>query len=590
MTNIKKMGRPFIGALRNHKKKSTMPSSSWLSAATTRLVQQDKFGVAMPAYTIKPVKKNRAVPGLTAAPVIHYNLNYAALCERERLDDGLIPTAQGAVAVDTGIFTGRSPKDKYFVDESSSRHNIWWGEVNKAVPESIFNKLYQRVRDHLSSQAEVFVIDGYAGADPHTSMPLRVITAKAWQAHFCKNMFIRPEDRGEKVTLESFAPEFTIYNASDLKNTEFEHDGMNSENFVIFHLGRRIAIIGGTAYAGEMKKGIFSVMNYTKPLEGILSMHCAANLGKEYNDVALFFGLSGTGKTTLSTDGKRLLIGDDEHLWDDHGIANIEGGCYAKTIDIDPKKEPDIYKAIKRNALLENVQVDPISRQVDYSSRKKTENSRVSYPLSHVERRVESGIAGHPSKIIFLTCDAFGVLPPVAKLTPDQAAYHFLSGYTSKAVGTERDIKTPTATFSACYGQAFLPLHPTVYAKLLTQKILRHNVQAFLVNTGWSGGQYGVGKRMDITLTRRIVDAIFSDHALSHDDFTHHPVLNLHVPNLLKGPDFADITTDLLHPWQAWNDRDQYERQVQGLASMFINNFKQYDAIELTQHGPQFLE
>ncbi len=525
------------------------------------------------------MKTMEKIHGIENTPVIYRNLSYDEIFEHERKNGETVLTSQGAMTVDTGVYTGRSPKDKYFVDEPSSRAELWWGHVNKKVSEDIFNELHARVLNYMNGKP-LYVFDGFAGARASTRLSLRVVTEKVWQHHFCANMFIRPTE----AELATINPEFTIINASGLKNPDFKRHGLNSEVFVIFHLGRKLAIIGGTEYGGEMKKGIFSVMNYFKPLEGILTMHCSANVGKQRQDTALFFGLSGTGKTTLSTDPKRPLIGDDEHGWDNEGVWNLEGGCYAKAINLNPDDEPDIYAAIKKDALLENVVVRA-DGTVDYADNSKTENTRVSYPITHIPNRVESGVAGHPENIIFLTCDAFGVLPPVARLTPEQAMYHFLSGYTAKVAGTERGVTEPQATFSACFGAAFMTLHPTRYAKLLGEKMKKHNVRAFLINTGWAGGPYGVGSRMKIKLTRRIIDGIF-DGSINHDDYTHDDILNLSIPNRLGEYDHL-----VLLPWESWTDRTAYDAQRRKLAGMFIENFKQYtDAgreFDFSGYGPR---
>ena len=390
-------------------------------------------------------------------------------------NEGLIGL-RGAAMVDTGIYTGRSPKDKYIVDEPSSNSDIWWGPVNQKISEETFNELYDQVTNfyNINSQSKTYVFDGFAGADPKHTLSIRIIAKKAWQAHFVHNMFIRPKGN----QLENFSPGFTIINASDVKNNSYKQYGMNSETFIVFHIKKRIAIIGGTEYGGEMKKGIFSILHYLLPKKNILSMHCSANVDEKNNNPAIFFGLSGTGKTTLSTDPLRPLIGDDEHGWSDEGIFNFEGGCYAKVINLNPEEEPDIYNAIKEGALLENVVYDEESLEIDFHDGSKTENTRVSYPLDHIENSISGkgmqSIAGHPKKIIFLTCDAYGVLPPVAKLTSDQAMYHFISGYTAKVAGTERGISEPTATFSPCFGGPFLTLHPLRYAELLKKLSLIH--------------------------------------------------------------------------------------------------------------------
>jgi len=480
--------------------------------------------------------------------------------------------------VDTGKFTGRSPKDKYFVKQDPSQKNIAWGSINKPVSAEIFDELYAEVTGYLSGK-DVYVADGFSGANPKTTRKIRFITEIAWQAHFIKNMFIRPEESA----LDGFAPDFTVYNAAKLTNKRWQEMGLNSDVFVIFNIEKNVAIIGGTWYGGEMKKGIFTMMNYWLPLEKILSMHCSANVGKD-GDVCLFFGLSGTGKTTLSTDAKRKLIGDDEHGWDDDGVFNFEGGCYAKTIDLSAESEPEIFNAIRRNALLENVVADE-DGNIDYTDNSKTENTRVSYPIEHIDNHEPSLSAAHPQNIIFLTCDAFGVLPPVSKLTKEQAMYYFLSGYTAKVAGTERGITEPQAAFSACFGEAFLPLHPTVYAKLLGEKMDKYNVNAFLVNTGWAGGGYGVGKRMSIKATRACVNAIL-DGSIKDVDFEQTQFFNLSIPKQLAG-----VETQLLNPRNAWPDKDNFDQTAKKLAGMFVENFKKYmvdnDDFDFTKAGPQ---
>ena len=419
--------------------------------------------------------------GLNNIGKVHYNLSYNELFEHEIKNGEGTVTSNGTFSVDTGIFTGRSPKDKYFVDQEPSNKNISWGKMNHKVSKEIFDELFEKVKKQLSNK-DIYIQDVFSGGSLASRKSIRFVTEIAWQAHFVKNMFIRPSE----AELISFKPEFTVYNACRVVDDEYKKHGLHSDVFVVFNVEENVAIIGGTWYGGEMKKGIFSMMNYWLPLEGKLSMHCSANVG-EKGDTALFFGLSGTGKTTLSTDPRRKLIGDDEHGWDDEGVFNFEGGCYAKCINLDPSSEPEIFGAIKRDALLENVVMDE-KGVVDYASDAKTENTRVSYPIYHIENHEPSLQAGHPKKIIFLTADAFGILPPVSKLTKEQAMYYFLSGYTAKVAGTERGITEPVATFSSCFGEAFLPLHPTVYAKLLGQKIEKHNVDVYLVNTGWSGG------------------------------------------------------------------------------------------------------
>ena len=435
-------------------------------------------------------------------------------------------TTLGATTVDTGIFTGRSPKDKYFVRQEPSQNYIAWGKVNKSISKELFEELFTAVKSQLSNK-EIFITDVIVGASENSSRNIRFISEMAWQSHFVKNMFIRPTIK----QLENFIPEFTVFNGCGTANYKWREHGLNSDVFVIFNIEEKIAIIGGTEYGGEMKKGIFSMMNYWLPLENKLPMHCSANIGKD-GDVALFFGLSGTGKTTLSTDPHRKLIGDDEHGWDDNGVFNFEGGCYAKVIDLNADSEPEIYRAIKRGALLENVVTDKTGR-IDFTNKSKTENTRVSYPIHHIENHEESLKGGHPTNIIFLTADAFGVLPPVSKLTTEQAMYYFLSGYTAKVAGTERGITEPTATFSACFGEAFLPLHPTKYAKLLGEKIKKQNVHVYLINTGWTGGSYGVGSRMSIKNTRACITAIL-DGSINNSEFETMDIFNLQIPKFKR--------------------------------------------------------
>lgn len=501
--------------------------------------------------------------GLVNIGQVYYNLNYDELFEHEvKNQEGRI-SENGTFCVDTGIFTGRSPKDKYFVDQKPSSDYISWGRINHKVSSEIFDELFTKVKDQLSGK-DIYIQDAFSGGSLSSRKSIRVVTEIAWQAHFVKNMFIRPSQE----ELEKFKPDFVLYNACKIVNDDYKRQGLHSDVFVVFNVEENIAIIGGTWYGGEIKKGIFSMMNYWLPLEGKLSMHCSANVG-EKGDSALFFGLSGTGKTTLSTDPKRKLIGDDEHGWDEHGIFNFEGGCYAKCIHLDANSEPEIFGAIRRDALLENVVMDE-KGVIDYDDSSKTENTRVSYPIYHIENHVESLQAGHPKKIIFLSADAFGVLPPVSKLSKEQAMYYFLSGYTAKVAGTERGITEPVATFSSCFGEAFLPLHPTVYAKLLGEKILEHSVDVYLVNTGWSGGSYGIGKRMSIKATRACINAIL-DGSINDCEFEAIPVFNIEVPKALTG-----VPTEILNPRQTWENKSLYDATRDELAQMFIDNFKKY--------------
>ena len=492
----------------------------------------------------------------------------------------------GAVMVDTGRYTGRSPKDKYFVDEESSNKNLWWGPVNAKIDESIFDDLYEQVVDYYnhSDDSNTYVFDGFAGADPTYRLNVRIIAKKAWQAHFAHNMFIRP-DEGE---LDGFNPDFTIINASDVYNQKFEAYGMHSKTFIIFHMAKRIAIIGGTEYGGEMKKGIFSVMNYMLPLQGVLAMHCSANVDKNGENPAIFFGLSGTGKTTLSTDPERPLIGDDEHGWSDDGIFNFEGGCYAKVIDLNPEHEPDIYNAIRHGALLENVVFDEETKEIDFTDASKTQNTRVSYPLNYIDNSVygqgKPSMSGHPETIIFLTCDAYGILPPVSKLTPEQAMYHFISGYTAKVAGTERGITEPVATFSPCFGGPFLTLHPLKYAELLKQKMNQHQVPAYLVNTGWVGASAQSGaKRISLPVTRQIIHATL-DGSIDSSTFEADPSFGIMVPQC-----FGDLDPGMLVPAKAWKDQNEYNNIAKKLVKKFQKNFEQYDLgdAEILSAGPK---
>ncbi len=516
--------------------------------------------------------------GINNPQELFHNLSYNELIKHE-LNNGECQLADsGAMMVNTGIFTGRSPKDKYFVDQEPSNKYIAWGDVNRKISKEIFDELHQVALNQLSNK-NLYVTDVYCGSSAASKHSVRFISEIAWQSHFVKNMFIRPTSS----ELEVFKPQFTVLNACKVVNEKWKEHGLNSEVFVLFNIEENIAIIGGTWYGGEMKKGIFSMMNYWLPLDNKMPMHCSANVG-EAGDTALFFGLSGTGKTTLSTDPNRKLIGDDEHGWDDHGIFNFEGGCYAKVINLDSKSEPEIYGAIKKAALLENVVADDDGK-VDYEDGSRTENTRVSYPIEHIANHETSLMAGHPSNIIFLTADAFGILPPVSKLTREQAMYYFLSGYTAKVAGTERGVTEPVATFSACFGEAFLPLHPTVYAKLLGEKIDKHNVNVYLVNTGWTGGAYGVGKRMSIKDTRACINAIL-DGSINESEFDVTRTFSLHVPKTL-----GDINPDVLNPRNAWENKEEFDKKRDELAGMFIENFKKYQTkdseFDFSAAGPQ---
>ncbi|ENQ8699952.1 phosphoenolpyruvate carboxykinase (ATP) [Vibrio harveyi] len=523
--------------------------------------------------------------GLHNVKEVVRNPSYEMLFEEETRADltgyerGVV-TELGAVAVDTGIFTGRSPKDKYIVKDATTEEHMWWTSDavkndNKPINKEVWDDLKELVTNQLSGK-RLFVIDGYCGANPDTRLSIRVITEVAWQAHFVKNMFIRPTEE----ELAMFEPDFVVMNGAKCTNEKWEEHGLNSENFTVFNLTERTQLIGGTWYGGEMKKGMFAMMNYFLPLKDIASMHCSANMGEE-GDVAIFFGLSGTGKTTLSTDPKRALIGDDEHGWDDDGVFNFEGGCYAKTIKLSKEAEPDIYNAIRRDALLENVTVRS-DGSIDFDDGSKTENTRVSYPLHHIDNIVKPvSKGGHANKVIFLSADAFGVLPPVSKLTPEQTKYHFLSGFTAKLAGTERGITEPTPTFSACFGAAFLTLHPTKYAEVLVKRMEAAGAEAYLVNTGWNGS----GKRISIQDTRGIIDAIL-DGSIEDAKTKHIPIFNLEVPTSLPGVD-----PSILDPRDTYVDPLQWESKAKDLAERFINNFDKYtdnaEGKSLVAAGPQ---
>ncbi|MBE5256868.1 phosphoenolpyruvate carboxykinase (ATP) [Serratia marcescens] len=519
--------------------------------------------------------------GIHQAADIVYNPSYELLFAEETradlppLERGTL-TQLGAVNVATGEFTGRSPKDKYIVRDDTTRDTVWWSDNgtgkndNQPLSPEVWQHLKTLVGNQLSGK-RLFVVDAFCGANADTRLKVRFITEVAWQAHFVKNMFIRPSD----AELADFEPDFVVMNGAKCTNPDWQQQGLHSENFVAFNLTERMQLIGGTWYGGEMKKGLFSIMNYLLPLKGIASMHCSANVG-EKGDVAVFFGLSGTGKTTLSTDPKRQLIGDDEHGWDDDGVFNFEGGCYAKTIKLSPQAEPEIYQAIRRDALLENVTV-LADGSIDFDDASKTENTRVSYPIYHIENIVKPvSKAGHARKIIFLTADAFGVLPPVSRLTPEQTQYHFLSGFTAKLAGTERGITAPTPTFSACFGAAFLTLHPTQYAEVLVKRMEAAGAQAYLVNTGWNGS----GKRISIKDTRGIIDAILNGDIEQADTFTL-PIFGLAVPTALPGVD-----PSILDPRKTYADESLWQEKAQDLAQRFIDNFAKYT---VTQAGEKLV-
>lgn len=522
--------------------------------------------------------------GIVDVKEIIYNPSFELLFEHE-MDPSLegfergVLTKSGAVSVDTGIFTGRSPKDKYIVRDEVSENTVWWSTIgkndNKPITPEIWAHLKKIVAKQLSGK-KLYVVDAFAGANHDSRLSVRFIMEVAWQAHFVKNMFIRPTEE----ELANFHPDFVLINGAKAINPQWKEQGLNSENFVAFNLKERVQIVGGSWYGGEMKKGIFSMMNYYLPLKGIASMHCSANMGKE-GDVAIFFGLSGTGKTTLSADPKRALIGDDEHGWDDEGVFNFEGGCYAKCINLSEENEPDIYHAIRRDALLENLVVLP-DGTIDFADASKTENTRVSYPIYHIDNIVKPvSKGGHATKVIFLTADAFGVLPPVSKLTAEQTKYHFLSGFTAKLAGTERGVTTPQPTFSACFGNAFLTLHPTKYGVELVKRMEKSGAKAYLVNTGWNG----TGKRISIKDTRAIIDAIL-DGSIDHAPTKMIPYFNLEVPTELHG-----VNPAVLDPRDTYPTAADWDEKAKDLAKRFIDNFEKYtdndEGKRLVAAGPQ---
>lgn len=485
-------------------------------------------------------------------------------------------SSAGALQVLTGKYTGRSPKDKFIVRESETEDHIAWGGVNQALTPEQFDSLYEKMMNYMEYR-RLFVFDGYAGADPDYRLPIRIVNEHAWQSLFVRQLFIRPS----AAELQSHEPEFTVLAMPGLKADPFT-DGTNSETFIAISFARRTVLIGGTHYAGEMKKSIFSVLNYLLPFRGVIPMHCSANIG-EAGDTALFFGLSGTGKTTLSADPNRRLIGDDEHGWSDKGVFNFEGGCYAKCIGLTQTNEPQIWNAIRFGSVLENVSIDAVSGEADYNDKALTENTRAAYPIDYIQGAVIPGVAGHPKVIIFLTADASGVLPPVSKLTKEQAMYHFLSGYTSKLAGTERGVTEPEATFSACFGAPFLPLQPNVYAEMLGNNITKHDTRVYLVNTGWSGGPYGIGQRMNLSYTRAMITAIING-SIENTSFIPQPVFGVWIPAAISG-----VPDELLDPRNVWVDKDAYDRGARELGRLFAQNFEKFrdipDAIKLA--GPR---
>ncbi len=504
--------------------------------------------------------------GLENLGAVHWNLGPAQLYEQAMQRGEGILAGDGAFVVRTGQFTGRSPKDKYIVREENTEHTVHWGAVNQPMTERQFAGLYHRVLEFWKGR-EAFVQDCLAGADPRYAMPVRAICQRAWHSLFARQLFVRPTAAHER------APEFTIFFAPGFL-ADPAVDGTQSQTCIALDFKRKVILILGTEYAGEMKKSIFTVLNYLLPFHDVMPMHCSANIGQN-GSAALFFGLSGTGKTTLSADPTRHLIGDDEHGWSERGVFNFEGGCYAKCIHLSKEREPQIWNAIRFGTVLENVVIDPDSRELDFDSEEITENTRAAYPIDFIDNAVIPGSGGHPSYVLFLTADAFGVLPPISRLTPEQAMYHFLSGYTAKVAGTERGMgKEPSATFSACFGEPFLPRHPQVYAKMLGDKLRRHNVTCYLVNTGWVGGPYGVGRRMHLPYTRAMVNAAIQGE-LDQVTARPHPVFQVLVPTEVPG-----VPAELLDARSQWTDVAAYDRAAQDLSARFRKNFEKFGAVE----------
>ena len=507
--------------------------------------------------------------GIKNPKKVYWNLNTKDACDEAVKRGGGILSKNGPIVVHTAPYTGRSPNDRFIVDEPSISDKVGWGKVNKPFEEAKFAPLKEKICKYLEGK-DIFVRDCYVGADEKHRLKVRVISERAIGALFARTMFI-PEDDPKK--LENFTPDYTILHAPGC-NADPKTDGTNSEVFVVLNLKEKVTLIGGTSYAGEMKKSMFSVMNFLMPLKGIMSMHASANYGKDEDDVAIFFGLSGTGKTTLSADPERTLIGDDEHGWSDEGVFNYEGGCYAKVIKLSKEHEPEIYETTRRfGTMLENVVIDPQTKEIDLDDDSITENTRASYPVSFIPNMTLKGKGSHPKNIIMLTCDAFGVLPPISKLTYEQAMYHFISGYTAKVAGTERGVTEPQATFSPCFGGPFMVLPPTVYAELLGKKIKKHNVDVWLINTGWSGGPYGVGKRIKLPLTRAMVKAAL-DGSLKKIETKKDPIFGLSIPVSCPG-----VPSEILEPKSTWKDKDAYDKKAKELASMFEKNYKgQHDS------------
>jgi len=529
---------------------------------------------------LEPAISSQAVSQLEQMGItpgkIHRNFQVKKLIELVIEKNEAILTANGAVSVRTGKYTGRSPDDRFIVDDEQTHDSVDWGKINHPFPEDKFDEIFEKMKRHVKDK-EIFIFDGFVGADLEHRLPIRVITDHAWQNLFVRQLFIRPS----AAELESHKPEYVLLALNEFKAIP-EVDGTRTEAFIILNYTKKIVLIGATPYAGEIKKAMFSVMNYVLPPKDVFPMHCSANIGKK-GDTALFFGLSGTGKTTLSADPHRMLIGDDEHGWSDRGIFNFEGGCYAKCINLNKEAEPQIWDAIKSGAVLENVVIDKKTLMPDFNDGSLTENTRAAYPLNYIPGAVIPSLGGNPKVIVFLTADAFGVMPPIARLTKEGAMYHFMSGYTSKLAGTERGITEPRATFSECFGAPFMSRHASVYAKLLGDKITKHKTLVYLINTGWSGGPYGIGKRMNIHHTRRMVTAALTGE-FDIVKYRHDDTFNLDVPTTCPG-----IPPEVLNPRNTWSEKDAYDLSARKLAQMFVENFRKFGNVskEIRDAGPQ---
>ena len=530
-----------------------------------------------PSSTIPSKFTNQLVEFGINPSKVYRNLTVNNLVEIAVQKNEGIVTSTGSLSVKTGKYTGRSPDDRYIVYDDETHENVDWGKINHQFPTGKFDKIFEKMKKFVEGK-ELFVFDGFAGADKENRLPIRIFTDHAWQSLFARQLFVRPSS----AELETHDPEFTVMSLNDFEAIP-EVDGTNSNVFILINLSKKLVLICGTSYAGEIKKSIFSVMNYILPARGVFPMHCSANIGKD-GDTSLFFGLSGTGKTSLSADPNRMLIGDDEHGWSDKGTFNFEGGCYAKCINLNEEAEPQIWNAIKSGAVLENVVIEKQTLKPDFNDSRLTENTRAAYPLEYIPGAVIPSVGEHPKVVVFLTADARGVLPPVSKLTKEGAMFHFMSGYTSKLAGTERGIKEPKAVFSECFAAPFMPRYASVYAKMLGEKIIKHNTVVYLINTGWSGGPYGVGDRIKIQYSRAMVTAALTG-ALDIVKYTHNDLFNLDIPT-----ECPNVPSEILDPKNTWIDKDSYDLSARKLAQMFIDNFEKFKNVsqDIKNAGPKF--